>query len=340
MLHLDSVPGSTVRVGVLDFSKAFDSVVPALLIGKMTSLGFNQWFTSWVWSFLSERRQRVRIQRMLSSCYCTSSGIPQGTVLGPTLFSIMIDDLQPVMPSTFITRYADDQTLSCPTSKDLQTDASFQIEFNNISTWCQANNMSLNEKKTKEIIISFTGRETSNIPLAQVEGEIIQRVENVKILGITIDNHLTWTPHLQDLHSKGRSLLYLLRRLRRSYSIPSSDMIYLIRTVMIPTLTYAYPAWCNVKRGDWSKIVSVIAKAYHISGVTFEESELNRTLESSLIHLLRKCLVPSHLLNHLVPSYHNHRFNTRRKLLHHIRSRTTKHSNLFILKAVRLFNNN
>ena len=142
---LDSKKQVTIRLGALDFSKAFDSVEPALLISKLSSYEFPRWSISWLFSFLSNREQFIQHKSSKSSLLIVNRGIPQGTVLGPLLFSVMIEDLQFNYPRTLFYKYADDQTLLhwyCPGETD-----NFEDLIMSVKGWCCINNLVLNPQK-------------------------------------------------------------------------------------------------------------------------------------------------------------------------------------------------
>lgn len=117
-----------VRVFSFDFSRAFDSIPQAIVCDKLASLNINPYVINWIVSFLSNRKQRVVVDG-----FVTKWGVPQGTVLGPILFSIMVNDVTPVYPErNLLVKYADDLTLSATISADQDHSS---IEVNSIENW-------------------------------------------------------------------------------------------------------------------------------------------------------------------------------------------------------------
>ena len=96
------------------FSKAFDSVSHRILFSKLAPYDINPYIKNWIISFLCDRRQRVVVDGLVTSFLNVNRGVPQGTVLGPLLFSIMVNDIKPVSPQTLLIKYADDITASVP----------------------------------------------------------------------------------------------------------------------------------------------------------------------------------------------------------------------------------
>ena len=143
-----------------DFSKAFDSVPHAIACNKLMSLKINPYVINWIVSFLSSRKQRVVVDGFVTEFASINRGVPQGTVLGPILFSIMVNDIRPVYPErNLLLKYADDLTLSVPVSA--HQDHSF-IEVNSIQHWAVRNRMKLNLTKTWEMVVH--GRISKPLP--------------------------------------------------------------------------------------------------------------------------------------------------------------------------------
>ena len=154
-------PGHYLRACFLDFSKAFDRIDHNIVITKLIDLGVRRSIIPWICSFLSNRRQCVKLGQCVSKTLPTSAGVPQGTKLGPILFVIMINDLKTASPRSSNWKYVDDVTISeiVPTREV----SILQNELNVIGDWTSTNNMKLNPKKCKEIIVSFRRATLSNL---------------------------------------------------------------------------------------------------------------------------------------------------------------------------------
>lgn len=340
---LDGNSGSVIRMALLDYSKAFDAINPSLLTGKIVSYGLPDWLSSWTWSFLNDRRQSVRIGTFVSDAAPVYRGIPQGTVMGPLLFLLMINDFSVLNANqTFIVSYADDQTLCYREVKDESSCPSFLDEITNVLSWCKINEMKLNLSKTKEVVLALSNKSRANFDLAEikVENMIIERVKSSKVLGITIDENLGWNQHVDNVVSKCRSLLYLLRQLKQSYQLQSERIVYLIKALVIPTLLYAFPSWCNVNQSEVEKLYKVYKNAYHIAGISIQYDEFVSLLDSLILNTFRKSSSnPRHPLNKFIPLLIPHNYPTRRRSLPHVVAKTTKYHNHLISKAVRLVDN-
>ena len=169
------------------------------------SLNINTYVINWTVSFLNNRQQRAVVDGFVTEFASITRGVPQGTVLGPILFSIMVNDIRPVYPERkLLLKYADDLTLSIPVSS--HQDHSF-IEVNSIQHWAVRNRMKLNLTKTWEMVVH--GR--ISIPLPPlVQG--IKRKSWLKLLAIIFQENLSDRDlHVDNLLRKASSRLYILR---------------------------------------------------------------------------------------------------------------------------------
>ena len=177
-----------------DLRKAFDSVPHRTLLEKMKYLGYNEHVLKWMFSYLCNRKQYVVLNGKQSSMKPVLSGVPQGSVLGPLLFLIYINDaVHAALDShTHIILYADDILLYRVISNT--TDYSMlQTDINTVSTWVTSNNLSLNVEKYKLMVISRLRKKSVSVPLLSLNGLPMERVSSYKYLGITITEDLSWS---------------------------------------------------------------------------------------------------------------------------------------------------
>lgn len=192
--------GGFAGVTFCDLSRAFDCVSHATLIMKLKHYGFSNDSASLIQSYLAERRQSVYFNGKLSELGSVGVGVPQGSVLGPVLFIIYVNDLSASVPGSGLVLYADDTTLINVNSDLLALQEGMLGARSGVSGWFAANSLSLNENKTQTII--FTQR------------QVIQPQQAVKFLGIVMDQKLLWDKHVESLANKLSKNLYLLRNLR------------------------------------------------------------------------------------------------------------------------------
>ena len=197
-----------VDVAILDFSKAFDTVPHSRLLGKLEYYGIDGVIHKWVSAFLNNREQRVVVNGSYSNPVSVDSGVPQGTVLGPLLFLLHINDL-PQMVSSQTRLFADDCLLYRPIhSRDDQV--LMQRDLDTLQEWGNTWGMRFNPSKCNIMRIS-----RSREPITQfysLGGQVLVEVHNSTYLGLNISNELEWSTHIADTTRKGNGTLGFLRR--------------------------------------------------------------------------------------------------------------------------------
>ena len=190
--------GSTVRVVLFDFKKAFDLIDHNVLIEKLSKLDLPPMVMSWITDFLQNRKQRVKLS---NDCYSEwgniPAGVPQGTKLGPWLFTVMINDLE--VTGVDLWKFVDDTTLSETICR--HQISAIQDHVDDFTKKSHAYNFVLNEEKCKEMRISFRKTDPSFDPVV-INDKSIELVESVKILGLNISNDLKWKIHISEIVRK------------------------------------------------------------------------------------------------------------------------------------------
>ena len=211
----------------LDFSKAFDLVDHTILLDKMSS-NLPHGFLMWVKSYLSNRSFRVKIQGNFSKERVIQSGVPQGSVLGPALFSILVGDLTSNRYGNAFVQYADDVNIVIPleTKEENEIKQKLDDQMNEIEDWCTKNKQNLNTAKTK-VMVTRRSKTPNNFctPLT---------VENkLKILGVYFNNKLNWEDHINAVNRKMCQRLNILRVLKRHVTQDELHQVYiaLVRSV-------------------------------------------------------------------------------------------------------------
>ena len=207
----------------LDLSKAFDSIDHDILIHKLLNLGISGPPLNWFHSYISGRMQYVNIHSRSSSLQPITHGVPQGSILGPLLFLCYINDFTNCH-DVFSLQYADDTTvlLSGNTKRSIEDSANQAI--NQIFEWLTANKLSLNTNKTNYMIISNKKEEISvNIAINNIP---LNRVNETKILGVVIDDKLTFKQHVAHVVNKLSSTTFVLHKLKLSIPRPILLKIY------------------------------------------------------------------------------------------------------------------
>ncbi len=150
--HLDR-SGTYVRILFVDFSSAFNTIIPNLLLPKLTQLSVPTSICQWINSFLTDRQQLVRLGKLSSTTRTISNGAPQGCVLSLLLFSLYTNDYRSKDPSVKLLKFADDTTLIGLTQDG--DESAYRQEVKELAVWCGLNNLELNTLKTVEINVDF-----------------------------------------------------------------------------------------------------------------------------------------------------------------------------------------
>ena len=242
----------------LDFSKAFDSVPHNRLLLKLQTYGIESTALKWIHSFLTERKQRVHINGKYSEWEAVTSGVPQGSVLGPILFLIFINDLPNAIHS-FIKIFADDTKIYNTPDMDnahyeLQTDIDKSFE------WSQIWQLPFNSEKCKVMHIGYKNPQNNyTIPNLFAQSVTLDKVTNEKDLGITFNEKLDFSTHMSTIVKKANQMLGLVKRTFEN--IEPKAFITLYKAMVRSHLEYANCIWRPYKKGEIQSIEKVQRRA-------------------------------------------------------------------------------
>lgn len=230
-----------VRVIALDIKKAFDRVWHPGLLTKLTTFGICGDLHSWISSFLADRQQAVVLDGFISTPKPLAAGVPQGSVLGPLLFLMFINDLASHLDND-LHLFADDSTLHAviknPERRAACTE-SLQRDLHVIEKWASDWCITFNASKTEEMIISRK-RNKTHPPLYFMDNEL-KPTKSITLLGVVITNTLTWTPYVTSLAKKTARRLYILSRSRDL--LPFKARVTVYKAYIRPLMEYASPIW-------------------------------------------------------------------------------------------------
>ena len=263
--------GCEVGAIFFDFKKAFDSVPHRALIQKLEGLGVNTYLLRWIVSYLTNRKQQVVVNGATSLPADVLSGVPQGSVLGPLLFLIYINDVCSVDLSSDcrLTMYADDILMFKPI-KCIEDYRVFQKDIDSISDWVNVNYLQFNIQKCKFMLVSRK-RNRSFQPDLLLCGQPLQKVDTYKYLGLLVSSDLSWSEHIDSICSKARRLLGILYR--RFYTHSNSDALFqLYLSLVRPHLEYGSSVWSPYRTGEIKALEDVQKFALRICRKSWDQS--------------------------------------------------------------------
>ena len=303
----------------LDLSKAFDCLNHDILLFKLKYYGFQDSSFELMKSYLSNRRQYVSFDDVDSEYLTIDIGVPQGSILGPLLFLIYINDIQNSVNSFRPIIYADDTTLGACLSyfgnnmHDIETN--INTELSNIHDWLKLNRLNLNLNKTKAMVF-HTNRRTVEPPKIYIDDHEIDYVGNFNYLGIILDKHLSWDEHTNMIRNKITKLSGILNKLK--HLLPQLTLKTLYNTLVSAYLNYGILVWGSKStklEKIQKKLIRIIncAKYNSHTDPLFKKMSL---LKVSDIRVLRELTFCYKLENDQLPYYFSHSMFSRHSSRH------------------------
>ena len=251
-----------------DLSKAFDCLNHELLVAKLEAYGFDYFALAYVFSYLSYRKQRTKLNNSFSTWSDIKSGIPQGSIIGPLLFNIYINDIFFIVDENSLTNYADDNT---PHAIDSNVDTIVKKLINDTSVlikWFNDNYFKMNADKCKLLVT----KHRDNIS-ATIDGHTIPASNSVKLLGVEIDNNLDFNQHVSNICKKVSNKIHALRRV--SHYMSKDKLRIIMKAFIESQFGYCPLVWMFHSRTLNNRINALHEKAlrlvYKNSMLSFED---------------------------------------------------------------------
>ena len=310
--------GQMIGVVLVDFKKAFDLVDHNILLTKLQCYGIKDETIAWFNSYLTDRRQQVKVNDIKSSFRSVLCGVPQGSILGPLLFLLFINDLPLYTSNVSTDLYADDTTLYCVHNSQSAIEQSLQFALNELHLWCKNNGMVLKSAKTKVMFVKTSQKRqklnNDNLKLFY-NYETLQTIKSDKILGVFVDNNLSWSEHVKHLTKKIASYIWLLSKIKTFLSQEHHVQFY--KSYIQPHIDFCNIVWGSTSETNKLKIFRLQKRAcrvildYNIEG---DSQDAMRSLKIQSIYdrfYLRKAMFMFKVYHELTPTYITENFTLR-----------------------------
>ena len=308
----------------IDLKKAFDLVDHHCLLHKLQHYGVRGRSLTWFRNYLTIRSQKVQYGKELSSSLPLDFGVPQGSLLGPLLFVIYINDLPKCLMHSEISMYADDTVIYYTGSHVNVIRENLQEDLKRVEQWLTSNRLILNHSKTKGLLFGTRQLlQTSSDFVLQIQGKDIERVTKFNYLGVMLDEQLHWKEHVDSICKKVNKRLGILARIRSCLTLNAAKCVY--NTLIEPILCYTDTVWGELSATSSKNLQRLQNRAARI--VLRRDSskdtlnvlgwvELETKRKRHKCTLVYKCLnnlVPKYLSGYFTRNFNVHNYNTRRR---------------------------
>jgi len=251
----------------IDFQKAFDTVDHQILLSKLQHHGIRGIANSWFKSYLTNRKQFVIISGKKSTELNISHGVPQGSVLGPLLFLIYINDLLNAISYSQVFHFADDTSLLCsgPSLKAIKKRVNIDLKL--LCKWLNANKIALNVAKTEVILFRHPNKSINYDVRLKLNGKKLTFSPSVRYLGITIDSHLNWSFHIKNLATKLSRSNGAISKLR--HYVPQNILLSVYYSLFFSHTSYASQVWSQAQNIYTNRILKLQKTAVRL--ITFSD---------------------------------------------------------------------
>ena len=334
----NAIGGNKFAVGIfIDLQKAFDTVDHNILLKKLNYYGIRGFANNWFKSYLSNRKQFVTVNEVNSDIQPMNFGVPQGSVLGPLLFLIYINDLHQTIKFSKTRHFADDTNLLIKNKSLKQLKKQLNYDLSKLVSWLKSNKISLNTSKTEMLIFRHPNKRITYDLKIKIDGKRIYPSKYVKYLGLLIDPHLNWKYHTELLAPKLSRAIGMLSKIRHYVSNDILRNIYF--GIFSSILTYGAQIWGNHHNNHIKRIIKLQDKAIRIinfadyrepTSLLYKNSKIlkfqdNITLKKKLyVHNSLKGCLPSVLNYNFDYLHENHEFDTRNSALYCVKLPKTR----------------
>ena len=269
------------RLVFADISKAFDRVWHAGILHKLKNNGITGSLNKWFSDYLTDRKQCVVINGHSSEYGTIEAGVPQGSVLGPLLFLIFIDDIKEGLESK-ISLFADDSLFYMVSNLHNTNKDVLDRDLIRIDTWSKQWLVTFSIQKTCDMLLSLRPTATVPMPLS-FSGANLESVSVHKHLGLTFSSDLKWNNHVDDINARADKRLCQLEALRFKLNRKTLEILYI--SYIRPIVEYSDVAFANISDGDNTRLERIQKRAGKTVSGAINKNEMNRALGHLCAHI-------------------------------------------------------
>ena len=260
---VSAIDKGEVVIGIfLDLKKAFDTVNHNILLQKLHKLGIRGVAHKWLSDYLCNRQQFVSFDGVESKFEKIVCGVPQGSILGPLLFLLYVNDIANVSKLLLPIVFADDTNIFLSGKNVNETINLFNTELCHVIEWLAANRLSLNIAKTHYMIFKSSRRKIEQNVNLSINNHILEKVTQAKFIGITLDPSVNWYNHIQTIRNKVSRGIGILLKAKKVFKLPT--LITLYNSFIFPHFIYCVEIWGKAPEIYLSSLIMLQKKVVRI----------------------------------------------------------------------------
>lgn len=339
----------------IDLKRAFEVIDRKCLLEKMRGYGYNGKVIDWISSYLDSRKQIVKFNKEMSTSKSCNFGVPQGSVLGPFLFNIFINDIGNCLNKCKIHLYADDAVIYYDGDDIEEVTEVIKIDLCNIEKWLAINKLIINVSKTKAMVICsptlrFKSQEVINQMEIKIKNVQIEIIKEIKYLGVIIDNELSFKSYGKEVLKKIARKVGLLRRVTGSLKMETKIKVY--QAIVAPHIDYCSSVLFLLSKNVIESFQKIQNKAMRSILRVSKESSINMMCEAlgwmkikerivlnmlTLIFRISRDMAPLYLSELLKNKCTKYNLRNSSKIVVH-RSKSNFQDNSIFIKGLKIFN--